>query len=95
MKFCIGSRVQQTPEEDWRTYRPKCCGNNDKDENNSPKTLNDKNQALSQKFRQLICGFVRIVAKFLCKKVTQRVQKVSMRNRFVIVACCNRIPIFC
>ena len=31
------------------------CGNNNKDEDNSPKTLNDKNhQALSQKFRQLI-----------------------------------------
>ena len=38
-----------------RTYRPKPCGNNNKDEDNSPKTLNDKNQqASSQKFRQLI-----------------------------------------
>ena len=37
------------------TYRPKCCRNNNKDEDNSPKTLNDKNnQASSQKFRQLI-----------------------------------------
>ena len=36
-----------------RTYRPKRCGNNNKDEDNSPKTLNDKNcQAASQKFRQ-------------------------------------------
>ena len=33
----------------------KRCGNNNNDEDNSPKTLNDKNQqALSQKFRQLI-----------------------------------------
>ena len=33
----------------------KRCGNNNKDEDNSPKTLNDKNhQASSQKFRQLI-----------------------------------------
>ena len=32
-----------------------CCGNNNKDEDNSPKTLNDKNhQSSSQKFRQLI-----------------------------------------
>ena len=47
-KFCEGSRVQQMPEEDWRTYRPKHCGNNNKDEDN------DKNhQALSQKCRQL------------------------------------------
>ena len=43
-KFGEGSRVQQTSEEGWRTYRPKRCGNNNKDEDNSPKTLNDKNQ---------------------------------------------------
>ena len=43
-KFCEGSRVQQTPEEGRRAYRPKRCGNNNKDENNSPKTINDKNQ---------------------------------------------------
>ena len=41
-KFHVGSRVRQTPEEGWRTYRPKHCGNNHKDEDNSPKTLNDK-----------------------------------------------------
>ena len=53
LKFCEGSRVWQTPEEGRRTCRPKCCGNNNKDEDNSPKTLNDKNhQGLSQKFRQ-------------------------------------------
>ena len=53
-KFREGSRVQQTPEEGQRTYRPKHCGNNNKDEDNSPKNLNDKNQqASSQKFRQL------------------------------------------
>ena len=53
-KFREGSRVRQTPEEGRRTYRPKRCGNNNKDEDNSPKTLNDKNQQTSsQKFRQL------------------------------------------
>ena len=47
-------RVRQTPEEGRRTYRPKRCGNNYKDEDNSLKTLNDKNhQASSQKFRHL------------------------------------------
>ena len=52
-KFREGSRVRQTPEEGRRTYRPKHYGN-DKDEDYSPKTLNDKNhQASSQKFRQL------------------------------------------
>ena len=52
-KFREGSRVRQTPEEGRKTYRPKRYGNNNKDEDNSPKTLNDKNQqASSQKFRQ-------------------------------------------
>ena len=41
-KFRVGFQVRQTPEEGQRTYWPKCCGNNIKDEDNSPKTLNDK-----------------------------------------------------
>ena len=54
-KFREGSRVRQTPEEGRRTYWPKHCGNNNKDEDNSTKNLNDKNQqASSQKFRQLV-----------------------------------------
>ena len=54
-KLRVGSRVRRTPEEGRRTYRPKCCRNNSKDDDNSPETLNDKNhQASSQKFRQLI-----------------------------------------
>ena len=57
-KFREGSRVRQTPEEGRRTYRPKRCRNNNKDEDNSLKTLNDKNQqASSQKFRQPIIWF--------------------------------------
>ena len=52
-KFSEGSRVRQTPEEGRRTYRLKRCGN--KDEDNSPKIFNDKNQQVSsQKFRQLV-----------------------------------------
>ena len=43
-KFCEVSQVQQTPEDGWRTYQPKHCGNNNKVEDNSLKTLNDKNQ---------------------------------------------------
>ena len=38
-KFREGSRVRQTPEEGQRIYRLESRGNN-----NSPKTLNDKNQ---------------------------------------------------
>ena len=41
-KFREGSRVRQTPEEGRRTYRLKRCGNNNKDKDNSPKTLNEK-----------------------------------------------------
>ena len=43
-KFRVGSWVRQTPEGGQGTYQPKCCGNNNKDEDNSLKTLNDKNQ---------------------------------------------------
>ena len=42
-KFCVGSQVWQIPEEGWRTYQLKRCGNNNKDEDNSLKTLNEKN----------------------------------------------------
>ena len=42
-KFRFSSRVrQETLEEGRRTYRPKCCEYNNKDEDNCPKTLNDK-----------------------------------------------------
>ena len=42
-KFREGSQVRKTPEEGRRTYRPKRCENNNKDEDNCPKNLNDKN----------------------------------------------------
>ena len=42
--FCVGSRVRQTPEEGRWTYQPKRCGNNNEDEENSPKILNDENK---------------------------------------------------
>ena len=44
LKFREGSRVWQTPEEGWRTYWPKRCGNNNNDEDNSLKTLNEKKE---------------------------------------------------
>ena len=44
LKFRIGSQVRQTPER---------CEYNNKDEDNSWKILNEKNQASSQKFKQL------------------------------------------
>ena len=45
-KFHESSRVQQTPEKGWRIYWLKHCENNNKDEDNSPKTLNDKKISL-------------------------------------------------
>ena len=43
-KFHLGSQVrQETPEKGQRTYRPKSWGYNNKDEDSSLKTLNDKN----------------------------------------------------
>ena len=66
--FDKGSRVRQTPEEGRRIYRPKHCGNNNKDEDNSPKTLNDKNQrASSQKFKQ-VCRDLSCIASRICSK---------------------------
>ena len=35
--------MYESPEEDWRTYHPKRCEYDNKDEDNSPKTLIDKN----------------------------------------------------
>ena len=79
-KFPAGSRVQQTPEEDWRTYRLKHCEYNNEDEDNSPKTLNDKNhQASSQKFRQLMILYLNI---FIYK-----LKQPSHRRRLLHVIC--------
>ena len=51
-KFHVGFRVrQEAPEEGRRTYRPKYFEYNNKNEDNSPKTLNDKN--LQEILRQL------------------------------------------
>ena len=61
-------RVQLTPEEGRRTYQPKRCGINNKDDDNSPKILNDKNhQASSRKFWQHISLFKVI----LCRDVRE------------------------
>ena len=64
-KFCVGSWVrQETPKEGWETHQPKCCEYNNKNEDNSPKTLNYKNlQASSQKFRRLKFTFADLKKK--------------------------------
>ena len=53
-KFREGSRVRQTPEEGRRTYQPKRCGINNKDEGNSPKTLYDKEDKVLQILLEII-----------------------------------------
>ena len=47
LKFSEGSLIRHQPEEGRRTYRPKRRGNNNKDKDNNPKILNDKNFFLS------------------------------------------------
>ena len=42
-KFCVGSCVRQETPEGQRIYWQKRCEYNNKDEDNSPKTLNDEN----------------------------------------------------
>ena len=49
-KVRVGSRVRQTPEEGRRTCRQKRYENNHKDEDNSPKTLNDKRSSTYCKY---------------------------------------------
>ena len=41
--FFFFFEIDKIPEESRRTYWPKHCGNNNKEEDNSPKILNDKN----------------------------------------------------
>ena len=41
-RLCVDIQVRQdTPEEGWRTYRPKRCKYNKKDEANGPNILSD------------------------------------------------------
>ena len=56
LKFHADSWVwQETPEEGERPHWLKCCEYNNKDEDNSLNTRNDKNhQTSSQKFREII-----------------------------------------
>ena len=61
-KFREGSRVRQTPEEGRRTYGPKRCRNNKKDEDNVQKTLNDKNKQFY--FKQFRLALVHILVLF-------------------------------
>ena len=54
------TRVRQTPEEIWMIYRPQCCRNNNKYEDSSLKTLNDKKQHFSQMVKILMLALVSV-----------------------------------
>ena len=61
LKFHVGYQVRhKTPEEGCWSYQLKCFEYNNKDEDNSLNTLNDKNYlASSQKLWQIIyCNFL-------------------------------------
>ena len=68
--FRKGSRVRQTPEEVRRTYRLKCCGNNNKDEDNSPKPPNDKNECAFF-FKKINYLIKKKDGKFFCIYLTE------------------------
>ncbi len=72
-KFRESSRVRQTPEEGRRTYRPKHSGNNNKDENNSPKPLMIKIQNQIDKIREYVEDRQSRIA-------WQKIHEVSRRN---------------
>ena len=88
-KFCEGSRVWQTPEEGQRTYRPKRCGKKTKDEDNSLKTLNEKNFSC---FHISLCGskiwnnsktfFLVWLVQFLKKKHESKFSLLSLFQLF-------------
>ena len=94
-KFRVGSRVWQTLEEGRRTYRPKRCGNNNKDEDNTPKILNDgvvlySIVALSNMFALLETMHLELIdvfcdcAKFYCLYVM-----VSLKYTNFFHQCCS------
>ena len=53
-KFRVGYRIRQTPEEGWKTYRPKRCGNEDEDNSPNPRWFSLK--ALLQPNASIRCA---------------------------------------
>ena len=63
-RFCVDSQIcHGTPEEGRRTYQPKSCYYNYKDEDDSPNILSNNNQTNKQKARKLM-----IIHVFLIKR---------------------------
>ena len=77
---CVGSRVRQTHEEGRRTYRPKRSGNNNKDEENCPKSLNDMNfnqLYINQYFESSFA-----IHQMSCWFLSSKIQQVSSSGNF-------------
>ena len=84
-KFCVGSQVQhETLEEGWRMNWPKRCEYNNKDEDNSQNTLNDKNFTISKHFilvvKFLITLFLKIKSIFIFEYFTVLVPSSDNQN---------------
>ena len=88
-KFREGSRVRQTPEEGRRIYGPKRCGNNSKDEDNSPKTLNDKER--NEKNFNPPEGFC-ITFKISKVSTSLKRKKETKENKFLLQSYFREIP---
>ena len=70
------------------TYRPKHCGNNNKDEDNSQKTLNDKNhQASYQRFWQLISSRYRPDTIYDWKQLEKLNKKLARMTNHLTFQC--------
>ena len=82
LKFWEGSLVRQTTEEGRRTYRPKRCGNNNKDEDNSPKSLNDKKECNSYLDCECKYDFSKTLPFSLCN-VLNKHQRFRAKNLFL------------
>ena len=89
LKFHIGSWVwQEIPEEGWRTHH---CKYNNKDEDYSPKTLNNKDhQASSQKFRPLLFSDVSI---FRASPNYEKFKKTKLKQ--MLNVSCSRVFQIC
>ena len=57
LKFRVGYRLRQTPEEGWRTYQPKRWGNKNRYEDDNPKTFYDLKKCDT---RSILSGVYRV-----------------------------------
>ena len=90
-RFCVRSQVRhETSEESRRTYRSKRCEYNNKNKVNSPDIQsNNKYQASSKKFRQMI-DCIQFGQKPNVRKFVQNLKKISLSLLKVTSVCALR-----